>query len=90
MARASKVTPTSEPYLSCDDEDDDMEELDVASLNMMGELVFNALRKKKSAWSNFFKILAFAIESTKIIEKMEEHEREYANEIATLGEALEE
>ncbi|KAK1681645.1 hypothetical protein QYE76_042493 [Lolium multiflorum] len=36
------------------------------------------------------KILAFAIESTKIIEKKEEHEREYANEIATLSEALEE
>ncbi len=40
--------------------------------------------------SNFMKILAFAIESTKTIEKMEEHELEYENEIATLSEALEE
>ncbi|KAK1648314.1 hypothetical protein QYE76_066119 [Lolium multiflorum] len=90
MAKASKVSPSLEPYLSSDDEDDDMEELNVASLNMMGELVFHALHKKKFACSNFMKILAFAIESTKTIEKMEEHEREYANEIATLSEALEE
>ncbi|KAK1645953.1 hypothetical protein QYE76_063758 [Lolium multiflorum] len=90
MARASKVSPSLEPYISSDDEVDDMEGLNVASLNMMGELVFHALHKKKFACSNFMKILAFAIESTKTIEKMEEHEREYANEIATLSEALEE
>jgi hypothetical protein len=90
MAKASKVSPSLEPYLSSDDEDDDMEELNVASLNMMGELVFHALHDKKFACSNFMKILAFAIESTKLIEKMEGHEREYANEIATLSEALEE
>jgi hypothetical protein len=64
MARASKVSPSFEPYLSSDDEDDDMEELNVASLNMMGELVFHALHKKKFACSNFMKILDFAIEST--------------------------
>jgi hypothetical protein len=34
------------------------------------------------------KIFDFTIESTKRIEKMEEHEREYANEIATLSKAL--
>ncbi|KAK1608486.1 hypothetical protein QYE76_032159 [Lolium multiflorum] len=90
MARASKVSPSLEPYISSDDEVDDMEGLNVASLNMMGELVFHALHKKKFACSNFMKILAFAIESTKIIEKKEEHEREYANEIATLSEALKE
>jgi hypothetical protein len=59
MARASKVSPSLESYLSCDDEDDDMEELDVASLNEMSELVFHALRKNKSACSNFMKILPF-------------------------------
>jgi hypothetical protein len=44
MARASKVSPSLVSYLSCDDEDDDREELDVASLNEMSELVFHALR----------------------------------------------
>ena len=39
MAMDSKVSPPLEPSLSSDDEDDDMEELNVASLNMMGELV---------------------------------------------------
>ena len=90
MAKASKVSPSLEPYRSNDDEDDDMEGLNVASLNKLGESVFHALHKKKFACSNFMKIFDFAIESTKRIEKMEEHEREYANEIATLSEALKE
>jgi hypothetical protein len=58
-----------EPYLSYDDVDNDIEELGVAYLKNMGELVFHALRKKKIACSNFFKILDFSIESTKLIEK---------------------
>ena len=66
MARSSKVSPPLEPFISSDDEVDDMEGLNVASLNMMGELFFHALHKKKFACSNFMKILAFAIESTKI------------------------
>ena len=90
MAMASKVSPPLEPSLSSDDEDDDMEGLNVASLNKLGGLVFHVLHDKKFACSNFMKILAFAIESTKLIDKMEGHEREYANEIATLSEALEE
>ncbi|KAK1647190.1 hypothetical protein QYE76_064995 [Lolium multiflorum] len=90
MAKASKVSPSLEPYLSSDDEDDDMEGLNVASLNKLGESVFHALHKKKFACSNFVKILTFAIESIKLIDKMEGHEREDANEIATLSEALKE
>ncbi|KAK1615265.1 hypothetical protein QYE76_020782 [Lolium multiflorum] len=90
MAKASKVSPSLEPYISSDDEVDDMEELNVASLNKMGELVVHALHKKKFAFSKFTKILTFAIESIKLIDKMEGHEREDANEIATLSEALKE
>ncbi|KAK1602282.1 hypothetical protein QYE76_008131 [Lolium multiflorum] len=90
MAKASKVSPSLEPYLSSDDEDDDMEGLNVASLNKLGESVYHALPKKKLARSNFKKIFNFAIKSTKLIEKKEEYEREDAIEIATLKEALKE
>ncbi|KAK1585200.1 hypothetical protein QYE76_017673 [Lolium multiflorum] len=90
MAKASKVSPSLEPYLSSDDEDDDMEGLNVASLNKLGESVYHALPKKKLVRSNFMKIFNFAIKSTKLIEKMEGHECEDANEIATLSEALKE
>jgi hypothetical protein len=78
MAKASKVSPSLEPYLSSDDEDDDMEGLNVASLNKLGESVFHALHNKKLACSNFTKIFDFAIESTKRIEKME-HYKKYAH-----------
>ena len=60
-------------------------------------MVFHALRKNKDACSNLFEIMNCAIESTKLIEKHENtidkmgaRERGYANEIATLKDALEE
>ena len=100
MARASKVTRSLEPNISCDDEDDDSEEDnddDIASLNEKGKMIFHALRKNKNACSNFVEILTIAIESKKLIKEhedtifeMEGHAREYADEIADLKEALEE
>jgi hypothetical protein len=45
MARDSKVTPTLEPNISCDDEEEDD---DVASLKRKGEIVFHAIGKKKN------------------------------------------
>ena len=59
MARASKVTRSLEPNISCDDEDDDSEEDnddDIASLNEKGKMIFHALRKNKNACSNFVEI----------------------------------
>ena len=100
MARASKVTRSLEPNISCDDEDDDSEEDnddDIASLNEKGKMIFHALRKNKNACSNFVEILTIVIESKKLIKEhedtifeMEGHAREYADEIADLKEALEE
>jgi hypothetical protein len=64
MARDSKVTPTLEPNISCDDKEKDD---DVASLKSKGEIVFHAIGKKKIACSNLFEILVVAIESKKIM-----------------------
>lgn len=109
MAKASKVSPTLNPNISCDDgkSDDDVdydEENDnVASLKTKGEMIFKALHKNKLARSNFMEIMSLAIEGKKYIEeleshleehevtieKMEAHERDYANEIAELSQALE-
>ena len=109
MAKASKVSPTLNPNISCDDgkSDDDVdydEENDnVASLKTKGEMIFKALHKNKLARSNFMEIMSIAIEGKKYIEeleshleehevtieKMEAHERDYANEIAELSQALE-
>jgi hypothetical protein len=99
MARASKVTPTLEPNISSDDENEDNEEEydDLASLFERSEMFFHDIRKNKIACSYFYKILAIATESNKIIEehentifKMKGHARDYADEIADLKEALEE
>ena len=88
MARASTVTTSLEPNISCDDEDYNYEE-DIDSLNKKGKMIFHALRKNKNACSNFVEILTIAIESKKLIKKhedtifeMEGHAREYADEIA--------
>ena len=98
MARASKVTPL-EPNIYCENEDDDSDEVDddIASLNKKGEMVFHALRKNNNACYNFVEILTIAIESKKLfeyyqnkIDKMGALEREYANDIGSLTEALEE
>jgi hypothetical protein len=99
MARSSKVTPTLEPNISSDDDDEDNEEEgdDFASLIEKSEMFFHAIHKNKIACSYFYKILAIATESNKIIEehentifKMQGHARDYADEIADLKEALEE
>jgi hypothetical protein len=93
MARASKVTPTLEPNISSDDESEDNEEEydDLASLFEKSEMFFHAIHKNKIACSYFYKILAIATESNKIIEehentifKMQGHARDYADEIADL------
>src|SRR3954467_9676239 len=83
---------------------DNVEEDDnIASLNIKGEMIFKALHKNKIACSNFMEIMLIAIEGKKYIEeleahieenettieKMESHERDYANEIADLSQALE-
>jgi hypothetical protein len=99
MARALKVTPTLEPNISSDDETEDNEEDDddLASLFEKSEIFFHAIRKNKITCSYFYKILAIATESNKIIEehentifKMQGHARDYADKIADLKEALEE
>src|SRR3954464_6750707 len=83
---------------------DNVEEDDnIASLNIKGEMIFKALHKNKIACSNFMEIMSIAIEGKKYIEefethieeneatieKIESHERDYANEIAELSQALE-
>ena len=86
-----------------DDEDNDEENDNVASLKTKGEMIFKALHKNKIARSNFMEIMSIAIEGKKYIDelesrleehevtidKMEGHERDYANEIADLSQALE-
>jgi hypothetical protein len=99
MARASKVTPILEPNISSDDENEDNEEEndDLASLIEKSEMFFHAIRKNKISCSYFYKILAIATEGNKIIEehentifKMQGHAHDYADEIADLKEVLEE
>src|SRR3954465_8894339 len=62
MSKASKVSPTLNPNISCDDIDDgksdddvdyDEENDDVASLKIKGEMIFKALLKNKIVRSNF-------------------------------------
>jgi hypothetical protein len=60
-------------------------------------MLFHAIRKNKIACSYFYKILAIATESNKIIEEhentifiMQGHALDYADEMADLKEALEE
>ena len=69
----------------------------IASLHDKGEVVFHALRKDKIACSKFVEILVVAIESQKLIVEHENTittrgalECEYADEIATLKNDLEE
>jgi len=86
-----------------DDEDNDEECDNIASLKIKGEMIFKALHKNKLTRSNFMEIMSIAIEGKKYIEeleshldeheatieKMEGHEHDYANEIAELSQALE-
>ena len=98
MARGSKVTPTLEPNTSCDDEDEDNdeeedddtyeEEEDI--IRREGEIIYNALPNDTKVRSLLVKIVSNAIESHKIIEERFRLEREYALEIASLENSLEE
>ena len=99
MAKGSTVSPTMEPNISHVDEDEDKyEEEDwVASLRDKSKRVFSVLCKDKIACSHFFKILTIAIESQKLIwirentiSKMGALEREYAIDVASLKNDLEE
>jgi hypothetical protein len=81
MARDSKVTPSLEPTISSDNEEEDD---DVASLRKKGEMVFHAIGKKKIACSNFVEILVVAIESNKIIDELLYHDKEQEETIENL------
>ena len=85
------------------DENNDEESDNIASLKIKGEMIFKSLYKNKLACSNFLEIMSIATEGKKYIEEleahleeheatietMEGHERDYANEIAQLSQALE-
>ncbi|KAE8787872.1 hypothetical protein D1007_38196 [Hordeum vulgare] len=85
------------------DEDTDEERDNIASFKIKGGMIFKALHKNKIARSNFMEIMSIAIEGKKYIEElepnlkeheaaieeMEGHERDYANEIMELSQALE-
>src|SRR4051812_40465133 len=104
MAKELKVSPTLTPISSDGDDLDNVEDhVNIASLKIKGEMIFQALHKNKIACSNFMEIMSTAIEGKKYIEeleahieeneatieKMESHEHDYANEIADLSQALE-
>ncbi|KAK1629509.1 hypothetical protein QYE76_003824 [Lolium multiflorum] len=99
MAKGSTVPPTMEPNISRGDKDEDeYEEEDwVVSLRDKGKSVFKVLYKDKIASSHFFEILTTAIESQKLIwmhentiDKKGALEREYADDVASLKNELEE
>ncbi|KAK1626984.1 hypothetical protein QYE76_001299 [Lolium multiflorum] len=99
MAKGSTVPPTMEPNMSRGDKDEDeYEEEDwVVSLRDKGESVFKVICKDKIASTHFFEILTTAIESQKLIwmhentiDKKGALEREYANDVASLKNDLEE
>ena len=78
MAKASKVSPTLNPNISCDDDVDyDEENDDVASLKIKGEMIFKALHKNKIARSNFMEIMSIAIEGKKYVEELKYHLEEH-------------
>ncbi|KAE8802131.1 hypothetical protein D1007_22184 [Hordeum vulgare] len=103
MAKASNVSPTLNPNISLDDDDNDEESYNMASLKFKGQMIFKSLYNNKHARSNFKKIMSIATEGKKYIEElephheeheativtMEGHERDYADEIAELSPALE-
>ncbi|KAE8766816.1 hypothetical protein D1007_61914 [Hordeum vulgare] len=86
-----------------EDENNDEESDIIASLKIKSEMIFKSLYKNKLACSNFFEIMSIATEGKKYIEElearleeheatietMEDHERDYANKIAELSQALE-
>ncbi|KAE8796235.1 hypothetical protein D1007_28746 [Hordeum vulgare] len=86
-----------------EDDDNDEESDNIASLKFKGEMIFKYLYKNKLACSNLMEIMSIAIEGKKYIEELkghleehegtiettEGHERDYADEIAELSQALE-
>ncbi|KAK1649143.1 hypothetical protein QYE76_066948 [Lolium multiflorum] len=93
------IPPTMEPNISRGDKNEDEYEEDdwVVSLRDKGKSVFKVLCKDQIASSHFFEILTTAIESQKLIwmhentiDKMGALEREYANDVASLKNDLEE
>ncbi|KAK1685148.1 hypothetical protein QYE76_045996 [Lolium multiflorum] len=99
MAKGSTVPPTMEPNISRGDKDEDEYEEDdwVVSLRDKGMSVFKVICKDKIACSHFFEILTTAIESQKLIwmhentiDKKGALEREYADDVASLKNELEE
>ncbi|KAE8779517.1 deoxyribonuclease tatdn1 [Hordeum vulgare] len=96
----SAATPTKET--SDKDANNDEESDIIASFKIKGEMIFKSLYKNKLACSNFLEIMSIAIEGKKYteeleahleeheatVETMEGHERDYANEIAELSQAL--
>jgi hypothetical protein len=97
MARGSKVSPTLEPNTSCvdvDEDNDDQEDENIYeeedNIRMEGEIIYNALPNDMKVRSLLIKIVSSAIESQKIIEEKCRLEREYANDIGSLENYLEE
>ena len=95
MARSSNPSD-DEDNGEDDDNEEDEHEAYIDSLNKKGEMVYHYLGKNQNAYSNFLEIMTCAIESTKLIkehenkiDKMGALEREYANDIASVKEALE-
>ncbi|KAE8800312.1 hypothetical protein D1007_24162 [Hordeum vulgare] len=86
-----------------EDENNDEESDIIACLKIKGEMIFKSLYKNKLSCSNFLEIMSIATKGKKYIEEleshleeheacidtMEGHERDYANEIAELSQALE-
>jgi hypothetical protein len=70
-----------EPTISSDHEEEDDY---VASLKKKGEIVFQAISKKKIACSNFVDILVAAIESKKIVDELQSHDEEKEETIENL------
>ncbi|KAE8784129.1 hypothetical protein D1007_42345 [Hordeum vulgare] len=93
MAKASKVSPTLNPNISLDDDDDDYDNEDydndeecynILSLKLKGEMIFKGLYKNKLACSNFMEIMYVAIEGKKYIEELEAHLEEHEATIETM------
>ena len=80
-----------------DEENDDVENNDDAYFREQGLMVLNALSKNKNAYENIHEIMSTLVKRGLTIEDLEaredeslSRERDYANKIADLEEALEE
>jgi hypothetical protein len=96
MARGSKISPTLEPKSSCVDvgeDNDDQEDENIYeeedSIRRECKIIYNALPSDMKVRSLLVKIVSSAIESQKIIEEKCRLEREYANDIGSLENSLE-